>query len=118
MLRCLIVDDSASFLEAAVSLLKREGMEVVGVASTGAEAEQQARELRPDLILVDILLGSEDGIAVARRLAASDGVGSVVLTSTLAESDVAAMTGSKDNFAFVPKSAFSAEAIRGLLSET
>src|SRR3954452_19837424 len=55
-LRCLIVDDNAPFLEAAASLLEREGIEVVGVASTGDEALRHAQELRPDVALVDILL--------------------------------------------------------------
>ena len=46
-LRCLIVDDSAPFLAAARKLLEREGISVVGVASTSAEALKPAQELRP-----------------------------------------------------------------------
>ena len=51
-LRCLIVDDSPRFLNAARGLLERQGMRVVGVAATGAEALQQATELRPDIAIV------------------------------------------------------------------
>src|SRR6266508_2050015 len=47
-LRCLIVDDNAHFLEAAQGLLERQGMAVVGVASTGVDALRRAGELRPD----------------------------------------------------------------------
>ena len=61
-LRCLLVDDNEAFLEAASLLLEREGVTVVGVASTIAEALRQARVLRPDVILVDIGLGNESGL--------------------------------------------------------
>jgi DNA-binding NarL/FixJ family response regulator len=59
VLRCLLVDDSPHFLGAARSLLEREGLAVVGVASTGEEALAQIEEVRPDLVLVDIDLGKE-----------------------------------------------------------
>ena len=67
-IRCLIVDDNKSFLEAARVLLEREGLTVAGVASTGAEALRQAETLRPDVVLVDISLGDESGFDLARRL--------------------------------------------------
>jgi CheY-like chemotaxis protein len=68
-LRCLLVDDNDAFLETASLLLEREGLTVVGVASNIAEALRQTRALRPDLILVDIGLGSESGFTLARLLA-------------------------------------------------
>jgi CheY-like chemotaxis protein len=68
MLRCLIVDDSPHFLDAARGLLERQGITVVGVASTSAEALRRAQELRPDVTLVDIDLGGESGLELARRL--------------------------------------------------
>ncbi len=67
-MRCLIVDDSRHFLDAAHGLLERQGIVVVGVASTGAEALRRVEELRPDVTLVDIDLGGESGFEVARRL--------------------------------------------------
>jgi hypothetical protein len=60
-LRLLIVDDNAHFLRAARTLLEREGVRVVAVASTSAEAVRLARELRPDVTLLDIDLGNESG---------------------------------------------------------
>jgi CheY-like chemotaxis protein len=65
---CLIVDDSPRFVDAARGLLEREGIAVVGVASTGAEALQRAEELQPDVTLVDIDLGGQSGFEVVRRL--------------------------------------------------
>jgi two-component system, NarL family, nitrate/nitrite response regulator NarL len=56
-LQCLLVDDNGTFLEAARRLLEREGVTVVGVASSIAEALREARALLPDVILVDIGLG-------------------------------------------------------------
>jgi CheY-like chemotaxis protein len=67
-MRCLIVDDSPRFLEAARGLLVREGIVVVAVATNGADAIRRAAELGPDVILVDIDLGGQSGFDVVRRL--------------------------------------------------
>ena len=56
---CLIVDDNAAFLEAATTLLERDGMNVVGTASTIADALREVQDVRPDVVLVDISLGTE-----------------------------------------------------------
>ena len=116
VLRCLIVDDNASFLEAAVRLLEREGMTVAGLASNTAEALRQSRDLRPDVVLVDINLGSESGIDLARRLAETDGDSTVILISTQSEADVAELIAATPAAGFVPKSELSAAAIRRLVS--
>ena len=67
-MRCLIVDDSADFVDAARGLLERQGITVVGVASTSAEALRCFEELRPDVTLVDIDLGGESGFELAEQL--------------------------------------------------
>jgi DNA-binding NarL/FixJ family response regulator len=119
MLRCLIVDDSHHFLAAARGLLERQGMTVVGVASTGAEALQRARELRPDVMLVDIDLGGESGLELARRLhhQAGPAPARVILVSTHAEEDYAELIAASPAVGFLPKETLSAGAIRDLLSE-
>jgi len=114
-LRCLIVDDNASFLEAATVLLERQGLTVAGVASNGADAVQRARQLRPDVALVDIKLGGESGFDVAGELAAIDGgAPTVILVSTHAETDFADLIERAPAAGFVPKSELSADAIRRL----
>ena len=114
-LRCLIVDDNAYFLEAAAGLLKREGLTVAGVASDSADALRLTRELRPDVVLVDIMLGRESGIDLARRLAAANSGGPVIiLISTHAEADFADLIQEAPVAGFVPKSELSASAIRQL----
>ena len=115
-LRCLIVDDNANFLDAAASLLQREGVTVVGVASSIADALRQTRELSPDVILVDIVLGRESGFDLARRLTEMDADGpTVILISTHAEADFADLIEEAPAAGFMPKSQLSAATIQRLL---
>jgi DNA-binding NarL/FixJ family response regulator len=114
-LRFLIVDDSRHFLAAARDLLEREGGSVVGLASTSAEAVQLARELQPDVILVDIDLGEESGFDVAQHLAAGK-VGRVVLISACPEAEFADLIMASPAVGFVSKSQLSAKAISDLLA--
>jgi CheY-like chemotaxis protein len=116
-LRCLFVDDSAAFLVAARSLLEREGITVVGVASTGAEALQRAEELEPDVILLDVGLGEESGFDVARRLAeeTSSGTPSVILISTRSRDELAELIDASPAVGFLSKPDLSAKAIHDLL---
>jgi CheY-like chemotaxis protein len=118
MLRCLIVDDSPRFLDAARGLLERQGVTVVGVASNSAEALQRAGELRPDVTLLDLDLGGESGLELARRLHAQDGPppAPVILISTHAEQDYAELIAASPAIGFLSKTALSADAIRGLLA--
>jgi CheY-like chemotaxis protein len=119
MLQCLIVDDSRHFLDAARGLLERQGIVVVGVASTGAEALRRVKELRPDVTLVDIDLGDESGFDVARQLQHdSDGTRTrVILISTHAEQDYADLIAASPAVGFLSKSVLSADAIRDLLGK-
>jgi len=116
MLRCLIIDDSASFLDAASSMLERQGLEVVGVALSGAEALRQVDALRPDVALVDVSLGPESGLDLARRLAASGFEGTVILISTRAEADFGDLIAKTPAAGFVPKSELSGAAVERLVS--
>lgn len=116
-LRCLIVDDNADFLTAARELLNRQGLSVVGLASTGSEALERAHELRPDLALVDIDLGPESGFDVARLLAEAPTLAplDVVLISTYAEKDFQDLIATSGASGFVSKSDLSHEAISEVL---
>lgn len=114
-LRCLIVDDSRAYLQAAGELLERQGLTVAGVASNAADALRMARELRPDVVLVDIVLGTESGVRLACHLA-SDGPDIVViLLSTHSENDFADVIQDSPAAGFISKSELSAEAIRRLV---
>jgi DNA-binding NarL/FixJ family response regulator len=78
----LIVDDHAPFRRFARRLLEAEGYAVVGEAADGAEALAKARELRPAVVLLDVLLPDMDGFAVTELLADEDERPLVVLTSS------------------------------------
>jgi DNA-binding NarL/FixJ family response regulator len=115
-LRSLIVDDNTHFLTAARDLLEREGVEVVGVASSGAEALQLAGMLRPDVALVDIDLGDESGLDLARRLVGADGERSrVVLISAYSENDFADLIAASPAVGFLSKAELSAAKIEEVL---
>lgn len=116
-LRSLIVDDNARFLSAARRLLERQGIAVVGVASSGAEAIQLAGELQPDVALVDIDLGAENGFEIARRLAGADGpeLSPVVLISAYPEVDFAELIAASPAVGFLPKAELSGPSIHAVL---
>jgi DNA-binding NarL/FixJ family response regulator len=116
MLRCLIVDDSPRFLDAARGLLERQGITVVGVASNSADALRRAGELRPDVTLLDLDLGGESGLELARRLHGQPGPAPVILISTHAEQDYAELIAASPAIGFLPKTTLSGDAIRGLLA--
>jgi DNA-binding NarL/FixJ family response regulator len=107
-LRCVIVDDSPPFLEAARELLEQEGIDVVGVARDAATAGLLVDELRPDVTLVDIDLGAESGFDLARDLQPRS---KVILISTHAEADLAGLIQASPALAFVAKTRLSAQAI-------
>jgi DNA-binding NarL/FixJ family response regulator len=112
---CVVVDDNSLFLEGAVDLLTREGLDVVGVASDSAEAIRLVTELRPDVTLVDIDLGEEDGFELAQRLHAISGAPKVILVSTHAEEDLAHLIERSPALGFIAKARLSAQAIRDML---
>ena len=116
-LRCLIVDDNPGFLAAASELLEREGISVVGVASSSREALERAEQLQPDLTLVDIDLGAESGFDLVRQLAQDSGrrSSSVILISTYAERDFSELIEESPATGFMSKSELSGEAIHALL---
>src|SRR2546430_1952428 len=115
VLRCLLVDDSTPFLAAASKLLRAEGLAVVGVASTGAEARARVRELEPDVTIVDVNLDGESGFDVAWDLAESST--RVILTSTHSESDLAELVAVTPVLGFISKNELSAGAIRDFLAD-
>ncbi|WP_432924064.1 response regulator transcription factor [Microbispora sp. CA-135349] len=116
-LRCLIVDDSDHFKEAARLLLEADGVAVVGAVSTTAEALRCFDELRPDIVLVDIDLGEENGFDLVLRLyeVAGDRPPRIILISTYDEQDFAEMIATSPALAFLSKPSLSGRAIDEIL---
>ena len=80
-MRCVLIDDSCQFLAAAARLLESQGIDVVACATSTSEALERVAALEPNLALVDIELGEEDGIALAQQLAVRSPSVRVVLIS-------------------------------------
>ena len=116
-MRCLIVDDSAGFVQAARDFLELEGITVVGVASTGEEAIRRVGELCPDVTLVDIDLCGSSGVDLARQLCEQccGAAGSVILISAHPEEEFADLIEVCPAAGFLPKTALSADAILALM---
>ncbi|MEV7888994.1 response regulator [Streptomyces sp. NPDC002817] len=113
-MRCLLVDDSIRFLEAARTLLERDGIPVVGVAMSGSEALARATELAPDIVLVDLDLNGENGFDLAVELAGNV-TSVIILISTHSLDDFEELVAASPAHGFLHKSALSARAIRDVL---
>jgi DNA-binding NarL/FixJ family response regulator len=67
-MRVLIVDDHALFSEALGPLLAQNGMEVLGIAGSGAEAMEAVRAMSPEVVLVDLALPDTPGLELGREI--------------------------------------------------
>lgn len=85
-IKLLIVDDHQIVREGLATLLSDEpAVRVVGEAATGAEAVEQTAHLRPDLVLMDLVLPDMDGIEATRRILALEAPAPVLVLSTFAD---------------------------------
>lgn len=83
MARILIVDDAAIIRRLLQSIVEKAGHEVVGMAGEGPEAIKLYKELKPDLVTMDVWLGEEDGIHVLGAIMKEDpGAKVIMVTST------------------------------------
>lgn len=114
-MRCVIVDDSADFVDAARRLLQRQGITVIGSATNSADAIRCVEALRPDVALVDINLGTESGFALAERLHQRAESPPVILISTHAAQDFVDLIAASPALGFLSKSTLTADAIRQLV---
>ncbi len=78
----LIVDDHSLFRSAARALLEADGFEVVGDAVDGGSGIAAARDLQPDIVLLDVRLPDTDGFSVAAELSGHPDSPAVVVTSS------------------------------------
>jgi response regulator NasT len=80
-LRVVVAEDEALIRLDLVEMLREEGYEVVGEAGDGEQAVRMARELRPDLIMMDIKMPGTDGLEAARTIAGERLAPVVMLTA-------------------------------------
>jgi DNA-binding NarL/FixJ family response regulator len=111
----LIVDDHPSFRATARALLQAEGFDVIGEAVDGASALQAVRDLKPEVVLLDVQLPDTDGFAVAAELTAANGAPLVVLTSSRDRSDFGPLVSESGARGFVAKAELSGPALTAIL---
>jgi DNA-binding NarL/FixJ family response regulator len=87
-LRLVFIEDHPALREGLVLLLGREGCEVVGAAGTAEEGYDLVSTLDPDVALVDIRLGPDDGIDLTRRLLREDPDRRIMLYTGSADEDL------------------------------
>jgi DNA-binding NarL/FixJ family response regulator len=105
--RVLIVDDQEPFRLAARMVVDvTDGFEIVGEAETGESSVEMAKELQPDLVLMDVNLPGIDGLEATRQILAANGPPVVLLLSTYEEAEYAPRAAECGASAYIPKAVF------------
>jgi two-component system, chemotaxis family, chemotaxis protein CheY len=99
MKRVLIADDASFMRQMIRDIIEPEGYEVVGEASDGMEVVDKYRKLRPDLVMMDIVMPKRSGIDAVRAIRSEDGSATIVMCSALGQETLvmeAIQAGAKD----------------------
>ena len=110
--RVLIVDDLAPFRGAARLIIEATpGFEVAGEVGSGEESLETVRDLKPDLVLMDVNLPGIDGVEAGRRIVADEPSTVVVLVSTRDGEDVGSIVADSGAAAYLAKARLTSEAL-------
>jgi len=83
--RVLVVDDAIFMRKMISDILEGNDMEIVGEADTGALAVEKYRELKPDLVTMDIIMPEMNGIDAVRQIMSNDAQARIVMCSALGQ---------------------------------
>jgi DNA-binding NarL/FixJ family response regulator len=111
----LVVDDHGDFRRSSRALLEADGFRVVGEAADAEQAIVQVRRLRPDVVLLDVMLPDLDGFAVADAISALPNPPAVVLISSREASVYRTRLAATRARGFLAKSELSGAALADLL---
>jgi AmiR/NasT family two-component response regulator len=100
--RVLIAEDEAIIRLDLKEMLEEEGLEVAGEAADGETAVRLARQLRPDLVIMDIKMPVLDGLAAAERIIAED-LAAVIMLTAFSQRDLVSGAGRAGALAYVVK---------------
>ena len=112
----LIVDDHPSFRASARAVLEANGYNVVGEAQDGASALSAARQLKPDIVLLDVQLPDANGFDICEFLCGDGPQPSIVLVSSRDASDYNGLIQTSHARGFISKGDLSGETLRSVLA--
>ena len=115
--RVLLVDDHAQFRASASAWLSREGFTVVGAAANSADAMDQARDLAPEVVLLDLNLpDSESGLKLAEDLSVASPGSTLIIISSDADAASDPRVVAAPVAGFIAKQDLACDAITALLA--
>jgi len=100
--RVVIAEDEAIIRLDLKELLEEEGYQVVGETGRGDEAIELARELRPDLVILDIKMPGTDGLSAARHIS-SERLSAVVILTAFSQRDLVEQATDAGAYAYLVK---------------
>jgi DNA-binding NarL/FixJ family response regulator len=112
----LIVDDHPSFRASARAVLEANGYHVIGEAQDGASALSAARQLKPDIVLLDVQLPDANGFDICEFLCDEGPTPGIVLVSSRDASDYNGLIQSSHARGFISKADLSGETLRAVLA--
>ena len=99
MKKVLIADDASFMRQMIRDIIEPEGWEVVGEASDGVEVVDKFKKLRPDVVMMDIVMPKRSGIDAVKAIKAEDAGARIVMCSALGQEALvteAVQAGAKD----------------------
>ena len=86
--KVLVVDDAAFMRMMIKDILRKGGYEVVGEAEDGSKAVEKYKELRPDLVTMDITMPDMDGITAVKEIKKLDATAKIIMCSAMGQQEV------------------------------
>ncbi|MEM0492973.1 MAG: response regulator [Candidatus Thermoplasmatota archaeon] len=83
--RIMLVDDTKFMRMMLANILKPKGYEIVAEAGDGLEAIEKYKELKPDLVTMDIVMPHMDGIEAVRNIVATDSSAKIVMVTAVGQ---------------------------------
>jgi two-component system chemotaxis response regulator CheY len=83
--KVLVVDDTKFMRDILKGILKKKDLEVAGEAANGREAVEKYKELKPDLVTMDIIMPEMDGIEAVRKIIAVDPAARILMCSAMGQ---------------------------------